>query len=85
MSSRSIGGDEGLVEAADDVVRDAVAFVLAVEHVAAELAVVGPLLEHPLEEAGRLDDVRAGLLEEVEELALPRREEPAELRHGVRV
>ena len=38
-----------------------------------------------LEKAGRSDDVRAGLLEEVEELALPRREQPAQLRHGVRV
>jgi hypothetical protein len=77
--------DERLVEALDDVVGDPVAFVLAGEHIATEVAVVGPRLEHLLEEAGRLDDVRAGLLEEVEELALLRREEPAQLRHGVRV
>ena len=45
-----------------------------------QLAVVGPLVEHPLEQAGRADDVRAGLLEQVEELALLRSEQLGQLR-----
>src|SRR5918911_723307 len=62
--------DERLVEALDDVVRDPVALLLADDDVAGELTVVGPLLDHALEQPGRSYDVRAGLLEEVEELAL---------------
>ena len=46
--------------------RDAVALVLADVDVARQLALVGPLLHHLLEQARRADDVRPGLLEEVE-------------------
>ena len=67
--------DERLVQPLDDVVRDPVALLLADDDVARQLAVVGPLLEHPLEQPGGAHDVRAGLLEEVEELAFLGREE----------
>ena len=77
--------DERLVEAMDDVVRDPVALLLAHDDLARELTVVGPLLHHPLQEAGRAHDVRAGLLEEVEELALLGSEQLGELNHGARV
>jgi hypothetical protein len=40
---------------------------------------------HSLEQAGREHDVRAGLLEQVEELALLGSEQPGELDHGARV
>ena len=62
--------------------RDAVALLLADDHVARELAVVGPLVEHALEQLGGADDVGAGLLEEVEELALLGREELGQPGHG---
>src|SRR5215217_444992 len=75
-------GDERRVEALDDVVRDPVALLLAHEHVAAELAVVGPLVEHALEQRCRADDVVAGFLEQVEELALAWREELRQAGHG---
>ena len=73
--------DERLVEALDDVVRDPVALLLADDDVAREFAVVWPLLDHPFEEARRAHDVRAGLLEQVEELAFLRGEELRELHH----
>ena len=85
MSSRSIGVDERLVQALDDVVRDPVALLLADDDVARELTVVGPLIQHPFEEPGGPHDVRAGLLEEVEELALLGREQLGQLHHGARV
>src|SRR3954447_1011112 len=67
--------DERLVQPLDDVVRDAVAVLLAHDDVARELPVVGPLLEHPLQQLGGADAIVPGLLEEVEELALLGREE----------
>ena len=48
----------------------------------AELAVVRPLRDEPLEQPGRADDVRARLLEQVEELTLLRSEQLGELHHG---
>ena len=51
----------------------------------ASSGVLGPLLEHLLEQAGRAHDVRAGLLEEVEELALLGSEQLGQPRHGARV
>jgi hypothetical protein len=65
----------------DDVVGDAVALVLAHEHVAPQLAVLGPLLEHALQQLRRAHDVGAGLLEQIEELALPGREPPGQAGH----
>ena len=52
------------------------------DHVARDLTVVGPLVEHALEQLGGADDVGAGFLEQVEELALLRREHLGEARHG---
>src|SRR5919199_456611 len=63
-------GDERLVEALDDVVRDAVALLLADDHLPPQLAVVRPLLEHALQQLGRQHDIAPRLLEEVIELAL---------------
>jgi hypothetical protein len=63
-------------------VRDAVALLLAHDHVTRQLGVVGPLLEHSLEQLRRADDVRPGFLEEVEELALAWREQLGQSRHG---
>jgi hypothetical protein len=67
--------DERRVESLDDVVRDAVALLLADDHVTGDLPVVGPLVEHALEQLCGADDVGAGFLEQVEELALLGREE----------
>src|SRR4051794_33938391 len=67
--------DERRVQPLDDVVGDPVALLLAHDDVARELGVVGPGREHPLEQVGGADDVRAGLLEQVEELAFLRREQ----------
>jgi hypothetical protein len=63
-------------------VGDPVAFLLADDHVARELAVVGPAVEHALEQLGGAHDVRAGLLEQVEELPLLGSEDCREPRHG---
>ena len=63
-------GDERLVEALDDVVRDPVALLLADQDVARELAVLGELAQHLVEQLRGAQDVAAGLLEEVEELAV---------------
>src|SRR5215212_2726948 len=49
---------------------------------ARDLAVVGPLVEHALEQLRRTDDVGAGLLEQVEEHALPGGEELGQSGHG---
>src|SRR4051812_37096843 len=76
------GRDEGLVEPLDDVVGDAVALLLADDHVPHHLPMVRPLLEHGLEKLGRAHAVAAGLLEEVEELALARGEQPTQPAHG---
>src|SRR4051812_21993819 len=73
---------ERLVEALDDVVRDPVALLLADHDLARQLAMVGPAVEHVLEDLAGLDDVAPGLLEQVEELALARREESGEPGHG---
>ena len=74
--------DERLVEALDDVVRDPVALVLAVHQSRPSSPWSGHASSMSSSRRGRADDVRAGLLEEVEELSLPRREETAQLRHG---
>src|SRR3954471_20906157 len=63
--------DEHLVEAADDVVRDAVALLLADQDVAGEGGVLGVAAQHLVEQVGGAQDVAGGLLEEVEELAIP--------------
>src|SRR5829696_1161069 len=76
---------ERRVQALDDVVRDAVALLLADHNVTAELAVVGPLVEHALEQLRRTDDVGAGFLEQVEELAFPGREQLGEAGHAASV
>src|SRR4051794_21909385 len=73
---------ERRVQALDDVVRDPVALLLADHDLARERGVVGPLLEHPLEQLGGAHDVRARLLEEVEELAFLGGEQLGEPRHG---
>ena len=72
---------ERRVEALDDVVRDPVALLLADHDLAGELAVVGPAVEHALEDVAGLDDVAPGLLEQVKELALPRREQTGQACH----
>jgi hypothetical protein len=68
-----------LGEPAEDLVGDAVALVLAVEHLAGELRPIGVLGEQVPQQARGVPDVAAGLLEQREELGLllrPRR------RHG---
>ena len=72
---------ERRVEALDDVVRDPVALLLADHDLAGELAVVGPALEHLLEQSAARTMLRAGLLEQVVELALARREELGQAGH----
>src|SRR5918999_1043060 len=67
--------DERLVEPLDDVVRDPVAVLLADQDVARELAAVGVVAQHLLEQPGGAQDVAAGLLEQVEELAVTRCED----------
>src|SRR4051812_13920192 len=62
--------DERLVQPLDDVVRDAVARLLADDDVARELRGVGIAREHAVEEVSRLHGVGGRLLEEVEELAV---------------
>src|SRR3954462_452637 len=64
-------GDEHLVEAADDVVGDPVALLLADQDVAGEVGVVGEVAQHLIEQVGGALDVSGGLLEQVEELAVP--------------
>src|SRR3954471_9567921 len=73
--------DERRVEALDDVVRDPVALLLADHDLAGELPVVGPAVERPLQQVAGLHDVAARLLEQVEELALPRREQTGQAGH----
>ena len=69
-------GDEGLVEPPDDVVRDAVALLLAEEDLAGELlAPVGVGAKELVEQIGRADDVPPGLLEEVKVQAVARHED----------
>ena len=71
-------GDERLVEALDDVVRDPVAVLLADEDVAGQLVALGEVPQHLLEQAGRAQDVASGLLEQVEELAVARGDDAGE-------
>ena len=73
--------DERRVEALDDVVRDPVALLLADHDLAGELPVVGPAVEHPLEQRRRPARCCARLLEQVEELALARREQTGQAGH----
>src|SRR3954447_4382893 len=67
--------DEGLVEAPDDVVRDPVALLLADQDVAGQVRPLGIGAQHLVEQVGGADDVAAGLLEQVEVLAVPGDEE----------
>ena len=62
--------DERLVQAVDDVVRDAVALLLAQQDLARQLLRLRVVAQHPVEQIGGAQDVGAGLLEEVEELAV---------------
>ncbi len=65
--------DECLVEAPDDVVRDPVAVLLADQDVAGQVvAALGEAAQHLVEQVRRPEDVAAGLLEEIEELAVTR-------------
>src|SRR4051794_14454425 len=64
--------DEELVEAADDVVRDPVALLLADQDVAREGGVLGVAAQHLIEQIRGAEDVARGLLEQVEELAVSR-------------
>src|SRR5215208_1450664 len=77
--------DERRVEALDDVVRDPVALLLADDHVPPDLPVVGPVVEHALEQLRGTNDVGAGFLEQVEELAFPGREQLGEAGHAASV
>src|SRR4051794_14904499 len=63
-------GDEHLVEAADDVVRDPVALLLADEDVAGERGILGVAAQHLVEQIGGTQDVARRFLEQVEELAI---------------
>ena len=63
-------GHRRAVQPVDDVVRDPVALLLADQDLAAEPAGVGPLLQQPAQQLGGMQDVRARLVEEVEELAV---------------
>ena len=67
-------GDERLVEALDDVVGDPVAVLLADQDVAGQVVALGEVQQHLLEQARGAQDVAAGLLEQVEELAVARGE-----------
>src|SRR4051812_682096 len=64
--------DEQLVEAADDVVCDPVALLLADKDVAREVGVLGVAAQHLVEQVGCAQDVARRLLEQVEELAVSR-------------
>ena len=81
MSSRSIGVTNVVVEAIDDVVRDPVAFVLALEDLAGQVAGVREVDEHPLEQVRRLHHVLTGLLKQLEVSPVARREQVPEARH----
>ena len=67
--------DERRVELVDDVVGDPVALLLGEQDLPGQVRPLRPALQHLLEHAGGLHDVRGGLLEEVVELALLRHEE----------
>ena len=54
---------------------DAVPVLLADEDLARELAVLGVVLQHLLEQLGGALDVPGGLLEQIEELAVSRQED----------
>jgi hypothetical protein len=60
----ALGGID--VQAPDDLLRDAVTLLLGLQDLAGELLLLGPGLEHPLEQLRRPEDVRAGLREELE-------------------
>src|SRR4051812_30197924 len=66
--------DEHLVEAADDVVRDPVALLLADQDVARERGGLRIAAQQLVQQVGGPLDVAGGLLEQVEELAVPRHE-----------
>ena len=73
---------ERRVQPLDDVVGDAVALLLADDDIAHRFAVVGPLLEHVLEQPRGAHAVAPRLLEEVEELAFLGREQTTQPAHG---
>src|SRR3954451_14907558 len=74
--------DEGVVQALDHVVGDPVALLLADQDVAREVSALGIGAQHLVEQVGRPDSVRGGLLEEVEELAVLRDEHLRKSGHG---
>jgi hypothetical protein len=57
-----------VVQELDHVVRDPVALLLADQDLALEPLIVGPIAKQPVEQIGGAEHVRAGLLEQVEEL-----------------
>jgi hypothetical protein len=59
-------------------VGDAVPVLLADQDVAGQLAALGEVAQHLLEQPGGAQDVAAGLLEQVEELAVTRGEDAGE-------
>jgi hypothetical protein len=65
-------------------VRDPVAVLLADQDVARELAALGEVLQHLLEQARGVQDVAAGLLEQVEELPVTGGEDAREPHRGGR-
>ena len=73
--------DERLVEPADQVVGDVIAVVLAGQDLAREVLALGISGQHLVEQLGRSHDVRAGTLEQVEELAVVASQEVRDGRH----
>ena len=78
-------GDEGLVEALDDVVRDPVAVLLADQDVASELAALREVAQHLLEQPGGAQDVAARLLEQVEEPTVARGDDAGQAHEALNV
>src|SRR2546421_165645 len=74
-------GDEGLVEALDDVVGDPVALLLADQDVPRQVGALRVVAEHLVQEVGRAHDVARRLLEQVEELAVVGNEDLGQAAH----
>ena len=73
--------DERVVEAIDDVVRDPIALVLAVEDLLREVLVLGVVGEHRVEQIRGAHHVLARLLEQLEVDAITRGEHLGEASH----
>ena len=80
MSSRSSGVTKVVLSAVDDVVGDLVALLLGEQDLAGQAAIVGPALEHLLQQVRGAERVLTGLVEEVEEDAVAR--DQGGQRHG---